>query len=425
MEEKNCELLFEYLRSILYDAQVQPLDVTKLDAPFQKLGKGLQYLDKAIREMKEYSEALSRGNLSQLPPPRDNFLCENLKNMHANLNHLTWQAKQVAKGDYSQTVSFLGEFSEAFNTMTAQLQEREESLKEEAEREKAHADMVENYNHLLQTMIKRSKGDILVTDKENPGILYASSNYITKKQSEELFAAFLHRQEELLPVEEGTEDKSSFDSSRVWEAEDSEQHFYRITTARITWQGEPAYAHIIFETTEEKLAQGQLEYQAYFDKLTRIGNRHYFYTKVHELLKSEEALSFCYCDLDHLKYINDTYGHREGDSYLCSFVESVKSYIREDDIFARMGGDEFCMILRNCSREAAAKKLRLAQEKFKADSNGLYDKNFSFGIIWLPQNHGAVNVDTVLQQADVSMYEQKKIHREREREKSTASEESS
>ncbi|MFR7901198.1 MAG: hypothetical protein ACLU6Y_16235 [Ruminococcus sp.] len=42
-------------------------------------------------------------------------MCENLKNMHSNLNHLTWQAKQVAKGDYSQTVSFLGEFSEAFN----------------------------------------------------------------------------------------------------------------------------------------------------------------------------------------------------------------------------------------------------------------------------------------------------------------------
>ncbi len=58
------------------------------------------------------------------------------KNIHANLNHLTWQAKQVAKGDYSQTVSYLGEFSEAFNTMTQQLKERELKLKQEAEREK-------------------------------------------------------------------------------------------------------------------------------------------------------------------------------------------------------------------------------------------------------------------------------------------------
>ena len=86
---------------------------------------GLQCLDRAVQELKAYSAALSVGNLSDCSPSRDNPLCENLKNMQANLNHLTWQAKQVAKGDYSQTVSYLGEFSEAFNTMTAQLRERE------------------------------------------------------------------------------------------------------------------------------------------------------------------------------------------------------------------------------------------------------------------------------------------------------------
>lgn len=89
-EDKNCDLLFEYLRSILYDSQIQTLDVAKLDEPYQKLGLGLQFLERAVREMKTYSEALSRGNLSVKTPPRDNFLCENLKNIHANLNHLTW-----------------------------------------------------------------------------------------------------------------------------------------------------------------------------------------------------------------------------------------------------------------------------------------------------------------------------------------------
>lgn len=67
-----------------------------------------------MKEVKHYSAEISKGNLSIEAPGRDNFLCENLKNIHANLNHLTWQAKQVAKGDYSQSVSYLGEFSEAF-----------------------------------------------------------------------------------------------------------------------------------------------------------------------------------------------------------------------------------------------------------------------------------------------------------------------
>lgn len=113
MEDRNCELLFEYLRSILYDSEVKTLEIDSLDEPFRKLGMGLQYLETAVKEMKQCSAALSKGDLSSFKPARENFLCENLKNIHANLNHLTWQAKQVAKGDYSQTVSYLGEFSEA------------------------------------------------------------------------------------------------------------------------------------------------------------------------------------------------------------------------------------------------------------------------------------------------------------------------
>lgn len=125
MEDRNSELLFEYLRSILYDSKIKALDIEELDEPFRKLGKGMQFLQHAVEEMLEYSADLSRGNLSAPSPGMDNFLCVNLKNMHANLNHLTWQAKQVAAGDYSQHVSYLGEFSAAFNVMTEQLKERE------------------------------------------------------------------------------------------------------------------------------------------------------------------------------------------------------------------------------------------------------------------------------------------------------------
>ena len=62
MEDKNCELLFEYLRSILYDKEIQTLDITKLDEPYQKLGRGLQVLERTVEEMLEYSEDLSVGN---------------------------------------------------------------------------------------------------------------------------------------------------------------------------------------------------------------------------------------------------------------------------------------------------------------------------------------------------------------------------
>lgn len=127
--DENCDVLFEYLKSILYDTNIQALDLDRLDEPFKKLGQGLQVLEQEVVELKECSSALSKGEFDAFHPSRDNFLCSELKNIHANLEHLTWQAKQVSKGDYSQTVSYLGEFSKAFNTMTAQLKEREQALK--------------------------------------------------------------------------------------------------------------------------------------------------------------------------------------------------------------------------------------------------------------------------------------------------------
>ena len=51
-ESKNCELLFEYLRSILYDTKIETLNIFDLDEPYRKLGQGLQFLENAIGEMR-------------------------------------------------------------------------------------------------------------------------------------------------------------------------------------------------------------------------------------------------------------------------------------------------------------------------------------------------------------------------------------
>lgn len=201
----NCEQLFEYLRSILYDDKVNALQIDDLEPAFEKLGKGMQYLEQAVREMKEYSAAISVGNLSVEAPPRENFLCKNLKNIHANLNHLSWQAKQVAKGDYSQSVSYLGEFSEAFNTMTKQLKEREQYLKQEAEREKTHANMVESYNQLLIQLIERSKEDILVLSKDRQETLYCSGKSLSDSKHREIYEICRERLAEKLAEVEAEE----------------------------------------------------------------------------------------------------------------------------------------------------------------------------------------------------------------------------
>ena len=408
MDDKNCEILFQYLKSILYDTKIQPLDLQALDAPYQKLGMGLQYLEKIVVEMKEYSEALARGKFSGKVPDRDNFLCENLKNIHANLNHLTWQAKQVAKGDYSQNVSYLGEFSEAFNTMTRQLWEREESLRQEAEREKKHADEVNSYNELLMELIARSEEEILVTSLTDNKVLYCKENEDIDLSGHEIYEQCLRQYGNGSQENDGQEDAYE----RVWETEDSGNHFYQITTGVMTWKGQKAYVHIIREITEEKNREAKLEEEANVDTLTGIGNRHYFQEKTMQLLASGDGLIFCYCDLDHLKYINDKYGHLEGDWYIRHFSETVKSHIRQRDIFARIGGDEFCLILRNCPKEIAEKKLQEMQEAFSSDTSKPYPKSFSYGIVEVVRQHQELLAEEILERADAVMYEQKRRHKE-------------
>ncbi len=88
-------------------------------------------------------------------------------------------------------------------------------------------------------------------------------------------------------------------------------HYY----GKMKWQGEWAYVNIVQEVTETRVKEEQLKAEAYQDMLTRIGNRFYLKEKAEEILQTGEQISVCYCDLDHLKYINDTFGIRKGMIY--------------------------------------------------------------------------------------------------------------
>jgi methyl-accepting chemotaxis protein len=72
-------------------------------------------------ELLAFITPLARGELGTAPPRAGNFLAAPFKELQARLLHLTWQAGQVARGDYSQRVDFMGEFSAAFNAMVEEI----------------------------------------------------------------------------------------------------------------------------------------------------------------------------------------------------------------------------------------------------------------------------------------------------------------
>jgi signal transduction histidine kinase/ActR/RegA family two-component response regulator len=132
------EYLFKYLRDVMYAPSKASLDLRRIPDDLQTLGKGLQFFCECAMESASLAKSLSKGVLGVPLPSRQNEMAAPLKSLHATLSHLTWQTQQVAKGDYSQRVNFMGDFADAFNTMIQQLDERWKTLEDLYRRSSAH-----------------------------------------------------------------------------------------------------------------------------------------------------------------------------------------------------------------------------------------------------------------------------------------------
>ena len=165
-----ASLFFSYLRDMIYDPQNAALDEESIPEPFADVGKGMLYLNSLLVEAKAFANELSNGNLNCDVPSAKNEIASPLKSLHATLRHLTWQAQQVANGDYSQRVNFMGDFSEAFNNMIVQL-EQQRIENEDEKRQLIEAIAVSRearreaeYNHDLMRLVNDAAEILIETD---------------------------------------------------------------------------------------------------------------------------------------------------------------------------------------------------------------------------------------------------------------------
>ncbi|HNQ98180.1 MAG TPA: GGDEF domain-containing protein, partial [Treponemataceae bacterium] len=149
------------------------------------------------------------------------------------------------------------------------------------------------------------------------------------------------------------------------------------------------------------------------DSLTGIANRvslfDFLSREIHKSVRYDFDLSLILFDIDHFKQINDSYGHAEGDRVLVKTVEAVRSEIRSSDFLARLGGEEFVVILSHCPVEAAitaAEKIRRAVAQAKVCESS--PVTISVGVASLQKEERA---DSLIARADQAMYRAKEAGR--------------
>jgi diguanylate cyclase (GGDEF)-like protein len=169
-----------------------------------------------------------------------------------------------------------------------------------------------------------------------------------------------------------------------------------------------------------RLKRSQLRFMrlARRDGLTGIFNRQHFVDEAEQSLryvaKSSRSASLVLIDLDHFKSINDTYGHEVGDHVLRRAVAICQRYLHSSDVFGRLGGEEFGILLPECNHEQArerAEQLRAAIHAEPAGDSHDITVSASFGIA--STVHHGYELRKLLLAADEALYRAKRDGRNR------------
>jgi diguanylate cyclase (GGDEF)-like protein len=166
-------------------------------------------------------------------------------------------------------------------------------------------------------------------------------------------------------------------------------------------------------TIERKRAEVEIKKLAYYDTLTGLPNRLLFGDRLKQAIvaaeRDKKGLALLYLDLDQFKYINDTLGHAYGDRLLKISADRIQGCLRGSDTVARIGGDEFVIILPLLSGTEDALKVALkileTLRKPVQFENHTIHTSASIGIALYPKN--GATVDELMKNADIAMYQAK------------------
>jgi diguanylate cyclase (GGDEF)-like protein/PAS domain S-box-containing protein len=332
------------------------------------------------------------------------------------LNRLLGATQQLANGDLgvrtgpSYASDEIGQLSVAFDQMADSLQWREEELKR---KEEALRESEEHYRRIIETaevgiwMLDAEK-IIIFTNRKIVQML----GYTPEEMKGKSFLEFTDAEGRSL-IESKMQSRplslnGQYDFS--FRRKDGTNLWTILSVSPIFDKTEELNGALIMITdiTERKKAEEQLKYMSLRDPLTGLYNRAYFEEGMRHLESYRFArVGIIICDVDGLKLINDTLGHNAGDSILMAAADIIKECFRVGDVVARVGGDEFAVLLLNTERDVIETACHRMRHTISEYNSSHLELPLSLSIGFAAGAGKSMPINSLYKEADYNMYKEK------------------
>lgn len=187
---------------------------------------------------------------------------------------------------------------------------------------------------------------------------------------------------------------------------DKTEMWVEINAVKIDWEERDAILCFFTDVTQRKTKEMEVLYLSYHDQLTGIYNRRFFQEELKQLNCSKNLpLTIIMADVNGLKLTNDAFGHLVGDKLLKDTADILTEESRVDDIAARIGGDEFVLLLPKTTFEEALGIIERIKERISDKKEGNYYLSVSFGCY--TKNYESEDIDFIIMRAEDNMYRNK------------------
>ncbi|WP_099204716.1 diguanylate cyclase [Scatolibacter rhodanostii] len=355
------------------------------------------------------------------------------RKLFAPIRSLLAAAKTFSAGDLKQRVQIIrndevGFMSEIFNSLADQIQQQVNNLEETVairtyELNESNT-MLEKQRNQLRLILNSTAEGVFGIDLEGKCTFYNKSflTLLRYKDEESLLGKemrdlihpsnhlALHNLDNYLPVTEYLQagEAGRPEQNTLWRADGSFFDIeYRILP-QIRHGKKIGYVISFIDITERKKAEQQIEYLSFHDSLTGLYNRTFFDKKMMEIdTPLNLPISVLYMDMNGLKLLNDTFGHTAGDELLVKTAKILKRNCRENDIAARVGGDEFVILFPCTIKDDAVKVMAKLKEELASQKIKMIPFSMAAGVA-TKQKHWQ-SLQQILENAEHEMYHEKNV----------------